>query len=81
MSDEPRKWTRLWVASVLLTISLLYPLSFGPAVQLGVAPYQHGFYKPMWALYDSEIFGGIVHTYLHFWYDLIGPCGLWPVRR
>ncbi len=84
MSDEPKKPSRAGIGWALIAVLALYPLSFGPAAELGLAGDPEsgsGFYKPMWAASDSGTFGGIIHAYLHFWYGLIGPCGRWPIRR
>lgn len=80
MSDEPKKRSRAWIVLALISVLALYPLSFGPAAELGLAA-EDGFYKPLWAAQESKTFGGITDAYLHFWYGLIGPCGRWPIRR
>ena len=48
-----------------------------PAVALNRAT-EDGFYKPMWMLADSKLFGDIIGHYLYFWQGIFGPCGRWP---
>jgi hypothetical protein len=58
MSDEPKRRSWKWIGWAGLALIALNPLSFGPAVALNRAT-EDGFYKPMWMLADSKLFGDI----------------------
>jgi hypothetical protein len=77
MSDEPKRQSWKWIGWAGLALIALNPLSFGPAVALNRAT-EDGFYKPMWMLADSKLFGDIIGHYLYFWQGIFGPCGRWP---
>jgi hypothetical protein len=76
MSDEPKKKrSRAWIASALLALVTLYPLSIGPAFWLCLhtenrtvrAAYEIVYAPILWATIRSDTIRDVVIPYLARW--------------
>jgi hypothetical protein len=75
MSDEPKKWSRKWIAWTVVALFVLYPLSEGPALWLamyvGTGPAEDAWrsaYAPiLWARLHSDDIERAANRYDVLW--------------